>query len=898
MLKTAQSLPTGPDPAATLATLKEDFTNLANMAMGPNSNTPEGGPLYDAITAIHRELMGSPVDPRSGVIYVCALAGLKSFTDNGKQDLVDDRAYYAEITAIVNYYENYELLGLSLLDEAASYKVTQALTSQHVTIPETDSQAPCALPAAQSGDAAQICRDGSKLTKDLYSDLVQEWAVTGRPYSDSKALLQDGTAATGVNGVDPILWVRDPKALPTNEATGTWSTSPDKTISYDGFSDWKPAVLKQWNNLAKGYAGGHHCPGTDLFACMQNAGFVNVSDVYWMPQQSVGGLKLNAPTTDQLTVEGNVGHEFGFHYAGPDLTLRCFVPADTALHFDPPFACSQEYLDRVNDVVDPSANEPGLPTARYTIHWKFGGALGQDLSSYTFTYVATNPFNGEGKYRFDDATQTYPAWINEAPTGRLPPYLDPVKIAAPTYCNGGAFGADYPCGDKTEMTYSPPEATEWLWYTRTVPTTNTATQRCVNSVGVPQLCAPVDGATPTAEDAAFESFINNTIPNPSLPSPVAKATPTIKVEGNTAQCLSAGWEAPPAGWTYGGASPLATTWTATSGASSYTAPAGATSILADDKLDLHAFATAASVATATKAAKFDPTKPFALTCTVSARWERLTNTGTALSDSYQVTPKGSSYVLTQVPDAPAIGAAVSGGKSVTVHWTVGASHGTPVSSFTITPYTKGAAQSSVTVKAGGSGLSGADGAKDSVTVDGLSPASSYTFNVAEAVTVPGTSVEVHSPPSSLSEPVSPKEVVPYTPISPSTSTTTTSRTTTTTTTTITKPLTPIEPATTTTVTLIPIKPNDAFVQSVAKTSVDTATATFIPAASQTAVDLHYRIGGGTQQSFRMQATGRFVHPTHPRPERRCGRELPLHLHPGGHRSRRRLEGFLLHAAVT
>jgi hypothetical protein len=246
---------------------------------------------------------------------------------------------------------------------------------------------------------------------------------------------------------------------------------------------------------------------------------------------------------------------------------------------------------------------------------------------------------------------------------------------------------------------------------------------------------------------------------------------------------------------------------------------------------------------------------------VSARWEQLTNTGTAISDSYQVTPKGSSYVLTQVPDAPVIGAAAPGGKSVTVHWTVGASHGTPVSSFTITPYAKGAAQSSVTVKVGGSGLSGADGAKDSVTIEGLSPASAYTFNVTEAVTVPGTSLEVHSPPSSLSDPVSPKEVVPYTPISPSTSTTTTSTSTTTTTT---VPLTPISPATTTTVPLTPIsipntlpltpvKPNDAFVQSVAKTSADTATATFIPAATQTAVDLHYKIGNGAQQSFRMKA---------------------------------------------
>ena len=75
-----------------------------------------------------------------------------------------------------------------------------------------------------------------------------------------------------------------------------------------------------------------------------------------------------------------------------------------------------------------------------------------------------------------------------------------------------------------------------------------------------------------------------------------------------------------------------------------------------------------------------------LTCTVSARWENSINTGSALSADYQVTPKGLTHVLTQVPEAPTIGEAAAGGKNATVHWTVGASPDAPLSSFAVTPY--------------------------------------------------------------------------------------------------------------------------------------------------------------------------------------------------------------------
>jgi hypothetical protein len=847
MLTTAQTLPSSPDPQATVATLKEDFTNLATAAMGPNSNTPAGGPLYRAINGIHRGLMGSGVDDKTGVIYVCGESGLLNFRA-GPQTFVDDRSYYAYITAVVNFYENYELLGLSLLQEAASYRVTDTLADKHVAIPAGSAQSPCALEQAQSGDPAQICRDTAKLTKDVYGFLVDEWTLTGRPYSDDNVIMQDGSAALGVGGIEPILWVRDPKAEPASAATGTWTSDPNKTITYDGFNGFKPARLDQWENLQKAEVAGHGCGGTiDLYACMEKSGFKNVAGTYWMPQQSVGGLKLPVPDTDALGVLGYGGNLYPFSYAGPDLTLRCFVDAQDALHIEP-FACSQSWFSETAGVREAASKDRHGDLSEYIIKWGFAVGNFPDVASnaYTFQYDTYNPYSGTGTYGYDSTTGSYPAWINQPPYGGFPAFLGPLEIPVVKYCQPKKSGGEYPCG-RTDTTYSPKATTEQLWQTAPVNTTNSKTQQCVNTVEVPQLCAPINGASPTAEDQPFESWINNTIPNPSLPSPVAKAAPTIKDVGGTPQCGSGGWEPVPAGWTYGEPRALATSWTGTSGAMNFTTPAGASSILADNKLDLHAFLTAA---------KFDPTKPFLLTCTVSARWEKLVNTGSALSANYQVTPKGSTYVLTQVPDAPTIGAAAGGGKDATVHWTVGASPDAPISSFVITPYLKGVAQTPLKFAAGGPGLSGAAGSKDMTTIEGLTPGTAYTFSVTAVAIVPGTTTDVQSTASSQSEPVAPKEVAPLTPINKPTTTTTTLPLTPLKTTTTTTPLTPLNTTTTTmpppsTTTTVPS--GDAFGQHVVRTSDDTATATFTPAATIASVDLHYRVGSGAQQSFRMEA---------------------------------------------
>jgi hypothetical protein len=708
-----------------------------------------------------------------------------------------------------------------------------------VTIAPGQNKSACALKGSDAGDPFQLCRDSAKMTEDVYQDLVTEWTLTGRPYSDSNAVLQVDSAASGLPGnIKPILWVRDPKAVPAAMATGTWETDPKATGAYDDLPGWKPAGLAERTNLLQSSAqtNGSSCPGSvhssnDLFGCMADSGqFSHVSGIFWMPQQTGTDLKLPAPT--DITVLGYGGNRYPFEYGGPGLTLRCFVDAASSAYS--PLACSQDWIDHHSKVTEQTVSSEHSSEATYTIKWGFNVA-GVPLPASTFGYYYIEPYGQtDPDYGFDQKTSAYPAPINTKATDPFPIFLQPLKIGVLKTCNG-YLSSEYMCDDSVKS-YAPKETTEQLWQTLTVPTTNSATQQCVNTVGQPQLCAPANGAKATAEDGAFESWINNTIPNPSLPGPEATGRPTIKAEGTSARCTSGGWKAAPANWTYGSVSAQPTTWSATDGTKSYTSPTGPSTPSGNgNTLDLHAFATAAG---------FDPTKPFQLTCTVNARWEHLVNSGSADSALYQVTPSGSTYVVTEVPDAPSIGTAEAGDKSVTVHWTVGATHGSPISSFTATPYLKGVAQTPLApLAAGGPGLSAAEGANDSTTVNGLTPGTKYTFSVTDNVTAPGTTTLVPSPPSSPSKAVAPYELGPKpAPLTPTTTTTTV-------------PLTPLSPSTTvptspTTTTTTTTPPSTGYSQSMTKVSASEARAQFTPAGPIKLVDVRYRINGA-EQDFRM-----------------------------------------------
>lgn len=110
-----------------------------------------------------------------------------------------------------------------------------------------------------------------------------------------------------------------------------------------------------------------------------------------------------------------------------------------------------------------------------------------------------------------------------------------------------------------------------------------------------------------------------------------------------------------------------------------------------------------------------------------------------------------------VPGAPSAVSAEALNDGAAVSWTVPASNGNDISSWTITPYVAGVAQNATTVAATGHNLTPDEGSADSYDLSGLTNELSYTF------TVTATNPTGSGTPSVQSNAVTPAVSVPFSP---------------------------------------------------------------------------------------------------------------------------------------
>jgi hypothetical protein len=220
-------------------------------------------------------------------------------------------------------------------------------------------------------------------------------------------------------------------------------------------------------------------------------------------------LPTKTPDGQQMTVKGYGGNRYDFRYAGPTLTMRCFIEV-LPDQSESPAACGQDWINRQATGAYTEHDET-TSNPSYTIDWAFrlGSFPGSESLKLQYFYHA--PYtNAVGEYAFDSTNNSYPARINMPATAGFPAFLNPVTFTHVTRWQD-CYLRTVTCPDTTEqVSETPPDTKLGIWPVLTVPTT----PECVTTSGVPKLCTANTTAAPHQADR-FDAWVADNIPDPN-----------------------------------------------------------------------------------------------------------------------------------------------------------------------------------------------------------------------------------------------------------------------------------------------------------------------------------------------------------------------------------------------
>ena len=753
LIEDATALPTALNATLRASTLDKNFNDFATNVLGSGVSVADS-PMGRSIALINTDLLNPGAGLGQGIIQSCAKVGFDNWQTSTAKNAqwLDDRGYSQQIAAFVVSYQNYEVQALNYIEEASYYRATQLLHSEKpslvITVDQRAKACQLAHQQVPDGSAARLCKNVKAMITSTYNALVDQWKFTGRPYSDGRVVLSLGSKITGASGTKPVLWVRDPSTLPSNMNQGTWDTTTLPNVGISSLTGWKPASLTDWNGLEADWQAVNPTrtdtsPG--ILGAMRDSkqfGHVGEADrLYWIPGAKAsfrwGTGKVDGHPNDTFT------------YTGPDIAVRCYVSGTS-------------------------------------VNWKNGAgvACSQDwwnaYSGQSFTWVKACKYCA-------DVAATYTA---PSPGKQFVPAPGPFQAASTTYVVDTAarycdryYKYYHVCGlNLKKWNDSPvamptgqatPSLTAHLMPALAVP----EAAACTNSIGLPKLCTSSgDGYS----DSAFVHWVNETIPNPDQPPPAPAGPPTIsQPKPNGTQCTAAAWTG--TNPTVGAPVPTDTTWTA-SFSTRNAAGEKTRTVVQGPNEELNP-------TTMASGGGFRTDQPYQLTCTVSARWANLVNTGTATSSQFQLSPEGGGWVLTQVPGPPVIDSVKTWSHGASLTFTLGPTYGSTIVRFTVTPYTQTSdgwtPQSPIVV--------GVSPISAHMTISPQVAAGAYRFTVTDNTEAGNSRTPVVGLPSALSDVVqvpagteeSPSTTIPST----TTPTTTTPATPTTTTPTTTTPST-------------------------------------------------------------------------------------------------------------
>jgi hypothetical protein len=255
---------------ADIATVNAARDSFVAAALGAETEV-FNAPLAVAVDNIHGAMVAT--GGNTGVIQTCGAAYLQSWkTANALGAApgslaagaagawVDDRAYYQDITALVQFWQSAQSQGLFLLEQAAAMQAADTWPSTATPITSANSGNVCRLADSDGVAAANLlCTSMTQYGATFYDNIVAEWQAAGVPYSDDDVVLSLGSSITGLGtGVPTTVWARNPTTagIPWAQTGQSWSTT-QTAATFDGLSGWLPANSTQWDGLNAGYLATH-----------------------------------------------------------------------------------------------------------------------------------------------------------------------------------------------------------------------------------------------------------------------------------------------------------------------------------------------------------------------------------------------------------------------------------------------------------------------------------------------------------------------------------------------------------------------------------------------------------------------------------------------------------------
>ncbi|RFA13630.1 hypothetical protein B7R22_13340 [Subtercola boreus] len=522
-----------------------------------------GTPLGDGVMSVNTALLTTGGGP--GLIKSCGEAYLAAWRNGqahaGADDAgrwLDDRTYYEPLQNLVEFWQTASAQGAFLVEEAALLKSARTWVGDGNALAPEDQASVCKLALSATGSTTSaktraICRDGSVFMQTFYNGLAAEWREVGMPLSNDDMVLSPGSDVTGVvynNRVVPsTLWARNPSTFPASWTSGTWTTSATP-VTVDSIPGFAPATESQWLDLSSGYAATHpsNQPAVakpfnswdaqkNPYKAAEVTPFAPV-DVLAQMRNSV---QPGAPAADGTPT---TTHLF-------DLTgvTSAWIPNQTASHTFPMFVGREPFeLGKADGLTfPPSSFQDGFNQAGQSDYVYDDNGLAVKCFVAPVDGVVCNDTVGSwfiaresSEYNYLEAFQAFSVIPGATETGRL-------VIAS--YPDSGCFGIPSECAWRVtsiDHTYDLPS---WL-----APFTTKSGQKYEGDptakatlwpvAAVPKECGTTSWGVPTQCRASIDAWLKATIPNPSIPGPVATSAATVSDHDFTdrAYCEVPSWQ--------------------------------------------------------------------------------------------------------------------------------------------------------------------------------------------------------------------------------------------------------------------------------------------------------------------------------------------------------------------